>query len=358
MEIIDNQLSFDMSAFLDPALYASYAIAIFAFLITYTGLKIVKSSIVKRLRKLALKTTNQLDDTIVDILESLNFVFYFPISLYVAIQFIELPQIAEIGLYYIFVISIIYVVAGAIQRLIDIFTEELIKQRKKEEGEDEDVSLLLLGNQILKYAVWVFAILMLLSNFGIEIGPILAGASIGAVAIAFALQNVLTDVFASFAIYFDKPFKVGDFITIGTDSGTVKKIGIKTTRIQALQGEELVISNTQLLNSRINNFKKMDTRRIVFGFRVIYQTPVEKLEKIPKIVTKIIELNPDAQPDRVHFKKLADSSLDYEVVYYVKSNDFRKYMDTQEKINLEIMRQFAKEGIDFAYPTRTIYMEK
>jgi small-conductance mechanosensitive channel len=200
--------------------------------------------------------------------------------------------------------------------------------------------------------------LLFLSNIGVDVTPLLAGASIGGIAIAFALQNVLTDVFASFSIYFDKPFRVGDFITVGADSGTVKRIGIKTTRLQSLQGEELIISNKQLTESRINNFKRMDKRRGVFTFGVIYQTEIKKLEKIPKIITDIITKNKTAELDRVHFKSFGDSSLDYEVVYYVKSSDYRVFMDIQQEINLEIIHQFQKEGIEFAYPTKTVFLQK
>lgn len=358
MESIFSQLGFDPQIFFDPALYASYTIAFIAFILSFTVLKVAKSLIVSNLRKLANKTDNNFDDALVDILDHIGLLFYLSVSLYVAAQFVQLPQIGETIIYYIALISIVYYIIKGVQRLIDFFTDELIKQRKNEDGQTEDVSVIMLGNQLLKYALWVVAVLLLLSNSGIDIGPLLAGASIGGIAIAFSLQNILTDIFASFSIYFDKPFKVGDFITVGTDSGTVKRIGIKTTRLQTLQGEELVISNKQLTESRINNFKRMDKRRVVFSFGIIYQTDIKKLEKIPKMLTEIITKNKNADPDRVHFKSFADSSLDYEVVYYIKSNDYRVFMDTQEQINLEMVRQFQKEGIDFAYPTRTMYIEK
>ena len=186
----------------------------------------------------------------------------------------------------------------------------------------------------------------------------MAGLGIGGIAIAFALQNILSDIFASFSIYFDKPFKVDDFIIIGDDKGVVKKIGIKSTRIQTLQGEELVISNKELTESRVHNYKKMERRRIVFVFGVTYETPTEKVKKIPSIIKDIIEKTELADIDRVHFKEFADFSLNFEVVYYLKTSDYAEYMDTQQEINLAMKEHFEKEQIEFAYPTQTVFVHK
>jgi hypothetical protein len=175
---------------------------------------------------------------------------------------------------------------------------------------------------------------------------------------AFALQNILSDLFSSFSIYFDKPFVEGDFIIIGNDMGIVKKIGIKSTRIQTLQGQELVVSNKELTSTRINNYKKMSKRRAIFNFGVEYSTSKKKLEKIPTIVKKIINNIELASLDRAHFKSFGDSSLDFEVVYYVDSSDYAKYMDIQQEINLALVLAFEKEKINFAFPSRTIYMAK
>ncbi|MFH0927478.1 MAG: mechanosensitive ion channel family protein [Candidatus Micrarchaeota archaeon] len=357
METLTPVLTEQFSAFTDPAFYGSFVLAAAAFVVSFIALKAAKTIICSSLRKIADKTDNKLDDALVDILDHFGLLFYITISAYIASQFVELGELGSTAMYYLLLVSNTYYAIRASQRLIDFFTNELIKQRKKE-GVDEDVSVIHLGNQILKYAVWVVAAPVLLANAGLDITPLLAGASIGGIAIAFALQNVLTDIFASFSIYFDKPFKVGDFITIGTDMGTVKRIGIKTTRLQTLQGEELVISNKQLTESRINNYKRMDKRRVVFSLGVIYQTDIKQLEKIPKIISKIVTDNKNAKIDRVHFKGFGESSLDFEVVYYVQSSDYNLYMDVQQQINLEIVRAFQKEKIEFAYPTRTMYMQK
>ena len=177
-------------------------------------------------------------------------------------------------------------------------------------------------------------------------------------AIALAVQNILGDMFSSFSIYFDRPFEVGDFIIVGDHMGVVKKIGLKTTRIQALQGEEIVISNAELTSTRIRNFKKMQKRRIVFTVGVTYDTPKEKLEKIPSIVATIMAKVENADLDRVHFKEFADSSLNYEIVFYALTGDFGKYMDSRQAINLGLIEAFGKEGIEFAFPTQTVHLAK
>jgi len=197
-----------------------------------------------------------------------------------------------------------------------------------------------------------------LSNFGYNISTLIAGLGIGGVAIALALQNILTDIFASFSIYFDKPFQTGDFIIVGNDLGVVKKIGIKTTRLQTLQGEELVISNKELTETRIHNYKKMQKRRIVFNFGLTYDTSSAKLKKVLQILKGIIDKIEIAELDRVHFNKFGDFSLNFEVVYYLASSDYNEYMDTQQAINLAIKEKFEKDGIKFAYPTQTVFVNK
>jgi small-conductance mechanosensitive channel len=184
-----------------------------------------------------------------------------------------------------------------------------------------------------------------------------AGLGIGGIAVALAIQNILGDLFASLSIALDKPFVIGDFIIVDQLLGTVEHIGLKTTRIRSLSGEQIVFSNADLLNSRIRNYKRMYERRVVFSIGVTYQTPYEKLASIGTTLKEIIESQPDVRFDRAHFREYADSSLNYEVVYYVKSPDYNRYMDIQQAINLEIYRRFQDGGIEFAYPTRTLYLQ-
>jgi small-conductance mechanosensitive channel len=197
-----------------------------------------------------------------------------------------------------------------------------------------------------------------MDNLGFNISAVIAGLGIGGIAIALAAQAILGDLFSYFVIFFDRPFEVGDFIVVGDKTGTVEYTGIKTTRIRALSGEQLVFSNTDLTNSRIHNFKKMQERRVVFKLGVVYQTPTAQLEEIPKIVRAIIEKHTDVRFDRGHFASYSDFSLNFEFVYFVFGAEYVKYMDTQQSINLEIYKEFEKRKIEFAYPTQTLYLNK
>jgi len=209
--------------------------------------------------------------------------------------------------------------------------------------------------------VYLIAFFVFMALAGIDLTGLAIGGAATAIVIGFALQHVLSDFFSAFSIYFDRPFEIGDFIIVGDYAGTVKKIGMKSTRMQLLQGEELVLSNKELTTASIRNFKKMNRRRISFTFGVTYDTPLKKLKKIPDIIKNIIDpkkLEYVYKLDRVHFTEFGEFSLNFEVVYYMNTKDYAKYMDTQQEINFRIMEAFEKEGIEFAYPTQTIFLNK
>lgn len=209
---------------------------------------------------------------------------------------------------------------------------------------------------LIKVVVWGVVIVFLLDNLGFNITTLVAGFGIGGVAVALASQAVLGDLFSYFVILFDKPFTLGDFIIVGDKMGVVERVGIKTTRIRSLSGEELVFSNTALTNSQVHNYKKMARRRVVFKIGVTYQTPKEKVESVPPFIKSVIEAAEGATFDRSHFASYGDFALIFETVYYVETNDYAKYMDIQQGINLAIMERFQNEGIEFAYPTQTVYV--
>ncbi len=211
---------------------------------------------------------------------------------------------------------------------------------------------------IAKLILWTTGFLLVLSNLGVNISALIASLGIGGIAIALAVQNVLGDIFSSFSIYLDKPFEIGDYIIVGDHSGTVKKIGLKSTRIEALQGEEIVISNNELTTTRIQNFKTMKKRRIAFQIGLTYDTSSTKLKKVPKLIESIIEKTKNAEFSRAHFHEFGDFALKYEIVYYIHSGEYQDYMDAQEAINLEIHKAFEKEKIDMAFPTQTLHLEK
>jgi small-conductance mechanosensitive channel len=209
---------------------------------------------------------------------------------------------------------------------------------------------------VLRLLVWVGVLLVMLDNLGVNITALVAGLGVGGIAVALAAQNILGDLFASLSIVLDKPFVVGDFLIIGEFLGSVEHVGLKTTRLRSLSGEQVVFANADLLSSRIRNYGRMFERRIVFSVGVTYQTPAEKLKRIPTIIRKAIEAQKPIRFDRAHFQAFGDSSLAFEAVYYVLSPEYNIYMDIQQNINLTLYEQFAAEGIEFAYPTRTVFL--
>ena len=224
-------------------------------------------------------------------------------------------------------------------------------------GKDESGALAVkwLG-RIIKGAIWVLALILFLDNIGVKVTSLITGLGIGGVAIAFAAQSALTDIFCFFTIFFDKPFEIGDFIIAGDHSGTVEHIGVKTTRLRALGGEQLVVSNTDLTGSRIRNYKTMQQRRVCFTLGVTYDTPNEKLQELPKRIQAIVEATQDVSFSRAHFASFGAYSLNIEVVYFVLSSEYERYMDVNQAINLAIKAEFERYGVQFAFPTTTVQL--
>lgn len=331
----------------------SLLVALGIFLGFLVLLKIFREIILDRLKKAAEKTKTDLDDLFIQVVKNIKPPFYFLISLYVALKYLTLPDFFCKVIDCLFILAIAIQIGRSLQAFINYGVKKVAQDKKaKSKSQIKIIAM------VFKILLWTFVLLIILSNFGINITSLIAGLGIGGIAIAFALQNILTDIFSSFSIYFDKPFEEGDFIVLDQDKGIVKKIGIKTTRIQTLEGEELIISNKALTDARVRNFKKMRKRRIVFGFGIAYDISGEKLKKIPLIIKEIIQSIDLTKIDRVHFKEFGDFSLNFEVVYYVLVPDYGKYMDIQQKINLSLKEKLEKEGIEFAYPTYTIHMEK
>lgn len=210
---------------------------------------------------------------------------------------------------------------------------------------------------VLRLTLWVLIMLAVIAKLGVNVATLIAGLGIGGIAIALAVQNIVGDLFASVSIIVDKPFVVGDFIQVGQQLGTVDQIGLKTTRLRSLSGEQLIFGNGDLLKSRIQNYKRMQERRIVFTIGIEYGTPRKAVEAIPGMIRAAIQMQPKIRIDRVHFKEFGDSALTYEAVYFVLSPDYNQYMDIQQAINFTLYRTFEEAGIGFAFPTRTVFVK-
>ena len=311
--------------------------------------------VLSRLKKWADSTSTSIDDLLVKTIEkSLVPAFYFGV-LYIALHTLTLAPDFERGLSIAAIVLITVLVVRSVISAVDYALESHLKKSVDPTGGERQLKGI---RGLLNFVIWTIALVFLLDNLGVKISAVVTGLGIGGIAVALAAQAVLGDLFSYFVIFFDKPFKIGDFIIVGDKMGVVEHIGIKTTRLRALSGEQLIFSNTDLTNSRVHNYKKMERRRVVFNLGVIYQTPGEKLKAIPRMVRSIIEKQNDATFDRGHFASYGDFSLNFEFVYYVTGADYNTYMDIQQAINLNIFEVFEKQSIEFAYPSQTIFMGK
>ncbi len=327
-----------------------YGSFLFIFVVFSLGFFLTKYFL---FRKIAEKIKKQkIFKLFLQIIDKIRSPFYIYVSFYVALFVIEIPDILfrGFGLVLLFWASYRVVIIG--YQFVDFFLDGYVK-KQVEPGSKAMIRAL--GN-IAKGVLWVFTGLVVLSVLGVNVTGLVAGMGLGGVAVAFALQGILSDLFSSFSIYFDKPFIEGDFIVVGDKWGTVERIGIKSTRIRSIQGEEIVISNRELTTAQVHNMRKMERRRSNFTLGVVYETQTKKMEMIPGIIRKNIEKEELAVVDRIHFSAFNDFSLDYEVVFFVNSRDYGVYMDINERILLDIKRDFEKEKIEFAYPTKTIYL--
>jgi small-conductance mechanosensitive channel len=330
-----------------------YAAGVAAGLLVIAGL--IRWVVVHRLTVMAGRTAGVLDDSMVDALRSTRLWLLLVPAIYLGAKYLELPERADT---YLGVAATLALLAQAglwLSRLLEFW---IGKSQQRAPVLDVPAAT---GLSVLRFigrtVVWATVLLLALDNVGVNVTALIAGLGVGGIAVALAAQNILGDLFASLSIVIDKPFVVGDSIVVEDVQGKVEHVGLKTTRIRSLSGEQIVIANGDLLKSRIRNYKRMHERRILFGFGVLYETPPEKLARIPGIVAEIIGAQDSARLDRAHFKELGESAYNFEVVYWVVDPEYRKYMDIQQAINLQLVREFAKEGIGFAFPTRTVHVE-
>ncbi|HEX7070392.1 MAG TPA: mechanosensitive ion channel family protein, partial [Rhodothermales bacterium] len=296
------------------------------------------------------------DDVIAHLLKRTRYFFLLGIGLYVALHTLDFSgRGADLVGRIVFVLLILQAAIWA-NSVIGLWIDRY-REQKLETDAAAVTSMQALGF-LGRLVVWFMALLVVLGNLGVEIAPLVAGAGIGGIAIALAVQNILGDLFASLSIVLDKPFVIGDALAVGTETGTVEHIGLKTTRLRSVSGEQIIFSNGDLLNSRIRNFKRMYERRVVFTLGVTYDTPRDKLEQIPAWIREIVEREDYVRFDRAHWKSFGDSALNYEIVYYVLGPEYNIYMDIQQRINLAIFSRFEDEGVSFAYPTQTLIVQR
>ncbi|MCW4003337.1 MAG: mechanosensitive ion channel family protein [Candidatus Bathyarchaeota archaeon] len=302
------------------------------------------------------KTKSTLDDDILKNVKPITILIVLIAGFYYSLSSLSSLQPYTVQLSKIFSVLGILIGAFMVTKIASILINWYGSRISRKNVNNNHILFLL--KKIVQLIVYILAFLIILWVLGIDLSGVVVGLGVGGIAIAFALQSTLSDFFSAFSIYFDRPFEIGDFIVVGDHSGTVTNIGIKSTRIQLLQGEELVVPNKELTSTNVRNFKKLKRRRITFTIGVRYNTPVDKLKKIPQIITNIIENIELAELFLVRFTEFGEFSLRFTIIYYVKVADYTKYLETQEKINFAIKEAFEKEGIEFAFPTKTVYLQK
>jgi small-conductance mechanosensitive channel len=310
---------------------------------------------VKRLAPLADQTDTPVDDLVAELLGKTRFLFLLIVSLFLSSHALTLPAVIRTVLLRASIIALVLQGAIWVNAAINFLLERYRKAKLEQDA--SAVTTVTALSFIGKLAVWVIAILLIMDNFGIEVTALVAGMGIGGIAVALAAQSILSDLFASLAIVLDKPFVIGDFLAVGEYKGTVEYIGLKTTRLRSLTGEQLVLGNADLLNSRVRNFGRLYERRMAFTIGVTYQTPRESIERIPQMLREAVEGQETVRFDRSHFTGYGDSSIDFDTVYFVLRPEYAAAMDIQQAINLEIHQRFEADGIEFAYPTRTVHLQ-
>lgn len=334
----------------------TWLLALATAVVVYIGLAIARRLVVRYLSALTRRTTTYVDDIVRDILSETKVFFLLFVSVYAGLRILTMTPDVSAAIRYIGVIVI------AIQAAIwgnVLITGIVHRETERRLSADPDSAMTLNALAFIgRLVFWAVVLLMALDNLGVDVTALITGLGIGGIAVALAVQNVLGDLFASLSIVMDKPFVVGDFIIVDDKAGTVERVGLKTSRVRALSGEQLVFANSDLLQARIQNFKRMYERRIVFTLGVTYQTPRAQLAAIPGMIRSAIEEQAQARFDRAHFARYGDFAILFEAVYFVTVPDYNVYMDVQQAVNLRIHEAFEKAGIEFAYPTQTIFLER
>jgi small-conductance mechanosensitive channel len=342
--------------FLDNTLRVWLTGALTAAIVFIVAL-LVRRVLVSRLGALAAKTTNQIDDMIVDLIRETRTWVLFVVALFIG--FAQLTMSARAATYFQSAAKLVVLWQAAVWAAAAVgFWVKYYLEHRTATHDRASIAMISAMGVGAKVVLWVMIGLTALQTvFGLAVAPLITGLGVGGIAIALAVQNVLGDVLAALAIVFDKPFDVGDTIGVDNIVGVVEHIGLKTTRIRSVNGEQVIVGNADLLKSRLRNLRRMYQRRVVFNLDITFNTPPDVLERIPRVVEQIVTSQKPVQFDRSHISSFGESAIRVETVYFVLDPDFKKYMDIQQAINLEILRRFASDNVSFAFPSRTVYHE-
>lgn len=332
-----------------------WAIMIAVWAVSSAVLTVAKNLLISRFTRMAERTENQIDDIFADVMRATRKFFIFIVSAYLAVELIigDAPTVGIIRKFAF--LGVLLQIGFWGNALMDSLASWYLT--RVGDSAATQVTAIKAFGLIGRLVVWSITLLLSLDNFGIDVTTLIAGLGIGGLAFALAIRPLLEDIFAYFSIVVDRPFVKGDYVVAGSFSGTVEHVGIKTTRFISKTGEEIVFPNSDLLSSRLRNYKKMKERRADFSLGVTYDTPAEKLSRLSGQIRQIVDNEELVRFDRGHLSEFGDSAIIFQFVYYMKDPAYGVYMDTQERINLAIIDLFQKEGIEFAFPTQTLHVE-
>jgi small-conductance mechanosensitive channel len=323
------------------------------FAVAWAGLWILRDLIASRYQKYSSSKNPTLIRLIAYMIGNTKQILFFAVALDAARASLTLPDKVQHGVSNAVMILILIQVGLWAGRAVRFYLE----MKERERGADRVFAGSLdIINFVARMLIWSLVILVALDNLGVNITALLAGLGVGGVAVALALQNVLGDLFASLSIALDKPFVIGDSLTIDTFIGKVEHIGIKTTRLRSESGEQIILSNADILKSRVRNFGRLSELRILATIRLTYDTPGDKLKGMPKLFESIVREHAQARFDRCHLKSLGESSFQFELSYFVRQPDVNSVLDLQQAVNFRIVDELRRLGVEFAYPTQLVFL--
>jgi small-conductance mechanosensitive channel len=326
--------------------------------VVYLALVLIQRLLIGRLGKLAARTDTDFDDAVVDLVQHTRSFFFAALALIVAMRGLYVGKALQGPMESVLELLILLQTGLWATGLIAFLVERSLTKRRDTADRIGVAAVRAIGMTV-KVVAWIIIVLFAIQNvFDKNVLPLMTGLGVGGIAIALAVQNILGDLLAAVAIVFDRPFDVGDTIQVDNLVGTVEQIGLKTTRLRSVTGEQLVLGNGEILKSKLRNFKRMYERRAVLQVDLTYDTPPDVIEKIPGIIRQIVESQHGVRFDRSHFAGFMESALRVESVYYVLDQDYGRFMDVQQAVNLAILRRFTADRVQFAFPTRTMIVNR
>jgi small-conductance mechanosensitive channel len=334
---------------------ADWLMAAIVAMAVWSGLSLLRRLVAARAKRYAVDRRSMPVRLVFHLLSNTRQFFFLALALYAGQQDLTLPPRLEHLLWGFVLVLLLTQVGLWAGRSVRFY----LQLKEEERGTDRlFAGSLDIINFVAGLLIWSLLLLVGLENLGVNITALLAGLGVGGVAVALALQNILGDLFASLSIALDKPFVVGDTLSIDAFTGAVERIGIKTTRLRSDSGEQIILSNADILKSRVRNYGRMPEQRVLATLRVAYGTPLEKLTGIPKLLEGIVREQANTRFERCHFKSIGESSLQFELSYFAEAPRVHPMLDLQQTVNFRIIDEFHRLGIDFAYPTQRVVLDK